>query len=46
MHVMRFKPRYGVNGSIDPTLCNLPVQFRYLSSQTSMPSAAAASLTA
>jgi hypothetical protein len=43
LHVLRFKPRYGVNGSTDPSLCNLPVQFRYLSSQVAVPSAASLS---
>ncbi len=39
MHVLRYKPRYGVNGSTDPTLCNLPAHFCYLSAQAPAPEA-------
>ena len=46
LHVLRFKPRYGVNGSTDPALCNLPVQFRYLSAQVAAPSTAVADMSA
>ena len=46
MHVLRYKPRYGVNGSTDPTLCNMPVRFRYLSAQAPDHSEPAAGMSA